>query len=101
MTTKHFKAIAATLLAHRADRALVEELANTLANINPRFDRGRFITAATGHPSLNEDAVQRAANIVDGADWSRVDGGSLGEQIAHRLNRAGLITGGARAEVAP
>lgn len=46
------------------------------------------------------DTFQRVANIIDGHEWSR-HGGSLGEQIAHRLNRAGLLTGDTPPEEAP
>ena len=47
MTKKHFIAIAATLNANRAPLALVEDMADTLAETNDLFDRERFIQAST------------------------------------------------------
>lgn len=47
MTRKHFEAIAHTLNANAAPLALVEDMADTLAETNPRFDRARFIEAST------------------------------------------------------
>lgn len=47
MTRKHFIAIAATLDANRAPLALVQDFADMLEEQNERFDRPRFIEAAT------------------------------------------------------
>lgn len=54
MTKKHFEAIADVvfwndqLFGSNADREkFAEELARTLAQFNGRFDRGRFVQAAT------------------------------------------------------
>ncbi len=47
MNRKHFEAIAHTLDANRADLALVEDMADTLEEFNPLFNRARFVKAAT------------------------------------------------------
>lgn len=47
MTRKHFEAIAATLNANVAPLNLVLDFADMLEEENDRFDRGRFVVAAT------------------------------------------------------
>ena len=54
MTKKHFEAIANTLNANRASMELVLDMADTLAETNPRFDRDLFIKAASHN--IAEDA---------------------------------------------
>lgn len=47
MTRKDFELIASTLKASAANELVVKAFANTLAHTNPRFNRDRFIEAAT------------------------------------------------------
>lgn len=47
MTKKDFIAIAATLDANLASQAIVLDFADMLGEQNPRFDRARFVEAAT------------------------------------------------------
>lgn len=47
MTRKHFEAIAFALKINDASRDLISDMASTLAQTNPRFDKARFIEAST------------------------------------------------------
>lgn len=47
MTRKDFRLIADALKNARATDRVVAEMASSLATTNPRFDRSRFIDAAT------------------------------------------------------
>jgi hypothetical protein len=47
MTRKDFEMIAAVLSANDASAAMVHAMADALATTNSRFDRARFITAAS------------------------------------------------------
>ena len=58
MTHKDFKLIAAALAEAEADGTTIRILADALRGTNPRFDRGRFIAAASGSPSHGRDRVQ-------------------------------------------
>jgi hypothetical protein len=55
MTSKHFEAIAKVLRDHRPSTIdadwykLIDAMADTCAEANPRFDRSRFITACRGY----------------------------------------------------
>lgn len=55
MSRKHFIAIAAMLRAyHDAGddmTAIASDMAHVFASANPRFDRARFMHAATGAPA--------------------------------------------------
>jgi len=48
MTSRDFRAIASVLADNGADDDLVWAFAEFLALTNPRFDRARFLAAATG-----------------------------------------------------
>ena len=58
MTHKDYKLIAGALAEARVDRDTVEIVADALRGTNPRFDRDRFIAAASGTPSHGRDRVQ-------------------------------------------
>lgn len=47
MTRKTYNAIAAALAENGASPATITAIADALAPTNPRFDRARFIAAAT------------------------------------------------------
>lgn len=53
MTRQHFQALADALRASNAPGNVRDAIACTLASFNPRFDRERFIRAAT--PEAFED----------------------------------------------
>ena len=61
MTKKDFVAIAHTLDANFADLNLVLDMADTLAESNPRFNRVLFILAAT--ENLREATVYNMRRI--------------------------------------
>lgn len=64
---RHYKAIAAELAMHRdliglnAQCAVVVRFADMFASDNPRFDRARFLAAASGKPSNGRDKVTGTA----------------------------------------
>lgn len=62
MTKKHFEAIAHCLDANLAPLALVQDMADTLAEENPRFDRARFVAAST---IRLRDQMQHEAYLID------------------------------------
>jgi len=61
---RHYKAIAAELSAHRdliglnAQCAVMVRFADVFERDNPRFDRARFLAAASGKPSNGRDRVR-------------------------------------------
>ena len=59
MTKKHFLAIALTLNSNRAPLSLVLDLADDFEDINPRFDRRRFIDEATVNLRLDANILDR------------------------------------------
>jgi hypothetical protein len=56
MTRKDFEAIAHVLDANHAPLALVMDFSDMLEESNPRFDRPRFVAAAT--KELSEDLAR-------------------------------------------
>lgn len=62
MTRKHFEAIAHTLNMNHADLNIVQDMADMLEEQNERFDRPRFIAAAT--KNLRED-LNSTLRILD------------------------------------
>lgn len=60
MQHRHFKAIAATIASfpfnHQYERLqMANHFADSLAGTNPKFDRERFVAAATGNPMNGRD----------------------------------------------
>ena len=62
MTKQHFEEIAHVLDANRAPLALVEDFADMLSEQNERFDRARFVKAATN--ALVEDMDADLARLL-------------------------------------
>lgn len=59
MTHKDFVLIAAALARAKADPLVVNEMADALRPTNSRFDRNRFIAAASGKPTTGRDKPRR------------------------------------------
>ena len=66
MTRKDFEAIAHTLNANTAPLELVLDFADMLEESNPRFDRARFVEAATKKLRPNLDYDRRLLDLETG-----------------------------------
>lgn len=49
LSAKYYEAIATTISKHRLPQEFVSELADYLAQDNPKFDRERFLEACNGY----------------------------------------------------
>lgn len=66
MTRAHFKLIATSLRLSAANDLTVKTMAETLAATNPRFDRQKFITAATYEPAQTPAPTGEKARVLEG-----------------------------------
>lgn len=67
MTRAHFKLIATSLRLSAANDLTVKTMAETLAATNPRFDRQKFITAATyAEPVPTPAPTGEKAKVLEG-----------------------------------
>lgn len=65
MSRKHFKALAEILKDNQASDKLIQEIGSWLKSENPRFDRGRFYTAAKYEGNSDESCSSDVERVQE------------------------------------